>query len=195
MGLFDTILGRTKPKAANLESLFALPSAAVTLQTAAGLYPTGAAGVCFKPPADREEADVTAEISGMLSLHSDGAASTMTSVDDAFGYRWLVVHDQDLSSLVTAVHVINSSLNDHGWGPQLLCSAFAFAPGAGADSTAKAVTLVYLFKRGSFYPFCQVGHEQRDTTTELHVKALLGSDLPVEEDLTRWMALWDLPLA
>ena len=47
MGLFDTILGRSKPVRANLDALFALPSAAVTLQTSAGLVSSGAAGVCW----------------------------------------------------------------------------------------------------------------------------------------------------
>jgi hypothetical protein len=31
MGLFDSILGRTKPVAAKLDAIFALPSASVTL--------------------------------------------------------------------------------------------------------------------------------------------------------------------
>ena len=48
MGLFDTLLGRTKPVKANLDALFALPSAAVTLQSSAGLVSSGAAGVCWK---------------------------------------------------------------------------------------------------------------------------------------------------
>ena len=37
MGLLDTILGRTKPVRANLDALFALPTAALTLQSAGGL--------------------------------------------------------------------------------------------------------------------------------------------------------------
>ena len=36
MGLFDTLLGRTKPVKANLDALFALPTAALTLQSAGG---------------------------------------------------------------------------------------------------------------------------------------------------------------
>ena len=41
MGLFDTLLGRTKPVRANLDALFSLPSAAITLQVTAGLMPDG----------------------------------------------------------------------------------------------------------------------------------------------------------
>jgi hypothetical protein len=46
----DALMGRTKPIQANLDALFALPSAAITLQSAAGLTASGRAGVCYKPP-------------------------------------------------------------------------------------------------------------------------------------------------
>nr|WP_217178046.1 hypothetical protein [Streptomyces sp. AC495_CC817] len=46
MGLLDILLGRTKPVAPDLDRLFALPSAAVTLEAAASLTPTGTGGDC-----------------------------------------------------------------------------------------------------------------------------------------------------
>lgn len=49
MGFLDSILGRTRPKAADLDALFAVASAAVTLQAAAGLRPTGTGAVCYRP--------------------------------------------------------------------------------------------------------------------------------------------------
>src|ERR1700689_1566202 len=68
MGLFDTLLGRTKPVKADLDALFALPSAAVTLQVTSGLVATGKAGVCFKPPAGQNFADMQAELEKLLEL-------------------------------------------------------------------------------------------------------------------------------
>ena len=47
---WGAITGRTAPKQANLDSLFLVPSAAVTLQTAAGFTPTGTGSVCFRAP-------------------------------------------------------------------------------------------------------------------------------------------------
>ena len=44
MGLWDAITGRTTPKPANLDALFLVPSAAITLQTAAGLHARPASG-------------------------------------------------------------------------------------------------------------------------------------------------------
>jgi len=75
VGLLDTILGRTKPVRANLDALFSLPSAAVTLQVTAGLVPTGRAGVCFKPPAGQPFADMQAELEQLLATPDDPPAT------------------------------------------------------------------------------------------------------------------------
>lgn len=231
MGLLDTLLGRTKPTRPDLDALFALPSAAVTLQSAAGLVSTGQAGVCWKPPAGRPVEDVQREITELLDMPDDPTATTqsgggsgrsgsgdtsgtggtggtgeavvrasdsragsMTQSQDSFGYRWLLLEDADLDQLVARVHLVNSTLTDNGWGPQLLCSVFGMTPGPDAGSDAKAFFLVYLYKRGTFYPFVPDGKEHRDSEYELWVRSSLGGDLPVEGDLTRWFPLWDLPL-
>jgi hypothetical protein len=230
MGLFDTLLGRTKPVRANLDALFALPSAAITLQVTSGLVSTGKAGVCFKPPAGQNFTDMQTELEKLLELGDATTAAGPTSptggsapaagpgpaaapgeagpppastltvrhVGDRFGYRWILVEGGDLEDLVTRVHMVHSSLEDAGWSPQLLCSVFGFAPDPAAGA-AEAVTtpifLVYLAKQGTFYPFAPTGPEQRDTELELRIRGVLGTDLPVESDLSRWFPIWDLPVA
>jgi hypothetical protein len=195
VGLFDTILGRTKPVASKLDQLFALTSAAITLEASAGLVATGRAGVCFKAPENRTGAEIEEEISAIFGLDETHVPATMTSVDDEFGYRWLIVTDDAISELVAGIHLINATLEAKGFGPQLLCSAFSFAPTESSDASAKPVTLVYLFKRGTFYPFCPIGPEERDSAYELRIAATVGSDLPREHDLSRWMALWRNPVS
>ncbi len=201
MGLLDTILGRTKPARPNLDALFALPSAAVTLESAAGLTLSGKAGVCWKPPAGQGAADVQHEIEELLELNDDGTTNQtsttfgqLTQKTDTYGYRWLLLEDPATDDLVTRVHLVNSTLSDNGWGPQLLCSVFGLTPTADAGPDVKALFLVYLYKRGTFYPFAPTGNEKRDNELELRIKSLLGTDLPVEGDLSRWFPLWDLPV-
>ena len=217
MGLLDTLLGRTKPVRADLDALFSLPSAAITLQTAAGLVSSGHAGVCWKPPAGQPAADVENEINQLLQVDTDpatdptgdpqdalGAPATgtalspalgaITHTEDSFGYRWLLLADPAIDDLVTRVHVVNSTLQDNGWGPQLLCSVFHFVPAPDAGAETKGLFLVYLYKRGTFYPFAPSGKESRDTELELRIRSVLGTDLPVEADLQRWFPLWDLPV-
>ncbi len=241
MGLFDTLLGRTKPVKANLDALFALPSAAVTLQVTSGLVSTGKAGVCFKPPAGQNFADMQSELEKLLELGDSGSSDaagatpaaasptatatpaggtaavagegggagpsaadslTVRHVGDRFGYRWILVEGGDLEDLVTRVHMVHSSLEDAGWSPQLLCSVFGFAPQktadpgpGGSDAVNQPIYLVYLAKQGTFYPFAPTGSEQRDTELELRLRGVLGTDLPVEPDLSRWFPIWDLPVA
>jgi hypothetical protein len=214
MGLLDTIFGRTKPVKANLDALFALPAAAVTLQVAAGLVPTGHAGVCFKPPAGQPFQEMQDEVEQLLrtadqpvagagQASDDGSGSaeggdiSVRHVGDSFGYRWIVVDGGAIDDLVTRVHMVHSSLEEAGWSTQLLCSVFGFHPGPGADSTeavTKPMNLVYLAKRGTFYPFAPTGHEQRDTELELRIRSILGNDLPIEPQLDRWFPVWDLPI-
>jgi hypothetical protein len=144
VGLLDTILGRTKPVRANLDALFALPSAAVTLQVTAGVVPSGHAGVCFKPPAGQPFAEMQAELEQLLATPDDAGAGGAPSpaggagpapaavrhVGDKFGYRWILVDADAIDDLVTRVHMVHSSLQDAGWSTQLLCSVFGFTPGA-----------------------------------------------------------------
>ena len=189
MGLFDTLLGRTKPVKANLDALFALPTAALTLQSAGGLVSSGHAGVCWKPPSGQGAQDLQAEVAQLVG---DG----FTQTQDSFGYGWLLLAEPELDDLVTKAHMANTTLTEAGWGQQLLCSVFGFVPEPGAASDARPFSLVYLYKRGTFYPFAPVDNqkERRDTELELRIRSMLGVDLPVEADLTRWFPLWDLPV-
>ena len=214
MGIFSSIMGKTKPVQANLDEMFALPSASITLQSAAGMSCSGHAGVCFKPPTGQGFEEMQAEVVSLLSMDGSGG---LHQEKDSFGYQWLVVEDTDIEQLVTRIHLVNSSLSDSGWGPQLLCSVFGLAElPTGADDAASAADtgsaalvettagpgqlltstafLVYLFKRGTFYPFVPQGKEHRDTEQELKLKSLVADDLTVETDLDRWFPLWDLPV-
>jgi hypothetical protein len=196
VSFLDAILGRSKPKQAKLDALFAVSGAAVTLEAALGLKPTGAAAVCFKPASGQEFAEASGELRDLLDLAVKEAGSTVHIEDDRYGYRWVVIRDPDLEDLVTSVHLVNSTLEEHGFGPQLLCSVFAFAgePEGAGTAGVRPCHLVYLYKRGTFYPFAPRNGERRDNELELQVRGALGSDLPIEPELARWFALWGIPL-
>ncbi|MFI8185070.1 hypothetical protein OG539_35390 [Actinacidiphila glaucinigra] len=190
MGFLDALLGRSKPVRPDLDQLFGLPSAAVTLEAAAGFRPTGVGSVCFAAVEGGAFAEVQQDVRALLDMDTGQGAVPVESVRDAYGYSWLVVRRpaQDLPVLVGDLHAVNSALEGHGFGPQLLCSLAAFRDGEG-----RSLALVYLYKRGSFYPFAPLAGEKRDNPLELQVKALLGNDLRLEEDLGRWFPLWGAP--
>ncbi len=111
---------------------------------------------------------------------------------DSYGFTWLISNhmSDETDTLVTDLHAVNSALVDNGFGPQLLCTMVAFA-----DENHRRMALVYLYKRGTFYPFAPVSEtrQQRDNALELQVKGVLSEDLKIEPDLTKWMALWGAP--
>lgn len=98
----------------------------------------------------------------------------------------------DLPALVTGLHTINSTLADAGFGPTLLCTVIGFR--AAEPDVCRRVGLVYLFKRGTVYPFIAAGAQNRDTALELQIRATLAGELPIEPDLQRWFPIWNAPV-
>ncbi|MHC5904823.1 PspA-associated protein PspAB [Streptomyces sp. S6] len=191
MGLLDILLGRTKPVAPDLDQLFALPSAAITLEAAAGLTPTGVGAVCFATVEGSAFDQTHREVQALLDADTDRTGPPVELTRDTYGYSWLVSRRSqgDLSALVNDLHAVNSSMEVNGFGPQLLCSLAGFT-----DGTGRRLSLVYLYKRGTFYPFAPLGNSQRrDNALELQVKAALVNDLKMEQDLSRWFPVWGAP--
>jgi hypothetical protein len=190
MGFLDSILGRTRPKAADLDALFGIPSAAITLQAATGLRPTGTGAVCYRPADGAAFASAEQEVVELLRAEAD--APDVRLEHDGFGFTWLVVDDdpEDVTGLVTDLHAVNTTLEAHGFGPGLLCSLVPFV-----DAAGRRIGVVYLYKQGTFYPFAPQpgGGRTRDSLLEIQVRDLLAGELHVERDRARWLAIWGAP--
>ncbi|MGI9084475.1 MAG: PspA-associated protein PspAB [Aeromicrobium sp.] len=186
MGFLDAILGRSAPPPADLDVLFAVPQAALSLEVA-GFAATGRGAVCFR---DTEgQADDTVVDDARSLITTDDSVKVELS-DDAHGFRWLAVTRApgDVTGLVTDLHAANSSLVDARFGAGLLCSTVLFTTPTGGPCA-----LVYLFKQSSFYPFVPLDGQNRDNSLELQMRGLVGDDVPVEPKLDRWLALWGAP--
>ncbi|MEV3980218.1 hypothetical protein [Nonomuraea sp. NPDC049758] len=183
MGWLDSLLGRSKPAKPNLDALFALPSAAVTLQAATGLVPTGLGSVSFRAAEGGAFATLESDVKALLG-------GRVEESDDGYGYTWLLVRraPDDVSDLVTELHAVNSSLESAGFGPSLLCSLVSFA-----DPAGRRLAVVYLYKRGTFYPFAPLPGNRRDNALELQARGVLDGELPLEADLGRWFPVWGAP--
>lgn len=185
VGFLDALLGRSRPVPPSLDALFGLPSAAVTLQAATGLRPTGVGSVAFKSAEGAAFAALRQEAGELLAL--DGGR--FRAETDAYGFTWLVrsANPDDVSGLVGDLHTVNSTLVDAGFGSALLCTVVGFTDGT------HPVGLVYLYKRGSWYPFAPRGPERRDTSLELQVRSVLEGELRMESDLSRWFPVYGAP--
>ncbi|MFF2133587.1 hypothetical protein ACFVW1_51375 [Streptomyces olivochromogenes] len=192
MGFLDILLGRTKAVAPDLDQLFGLPSAALTLQAAAGFTPTGTGAVCFASVEGGAFAQAHQEVQELLDADAERTGPPVEVSRDEYGYSWLVSRREpdDLPALVSDLHAVNSALEGSGFGPQLLCSVVGFQ-----DTGQRQLGLVYLYKRGTFYPFAPLAGEaqRRDNALELQVKATLADDLRIEQDLSRWFPIWGAP--
>jgi hypothetical protein len=188
VGLRDILSGRKKLPGPKDDRLFALTTAAVTLQTELGLTTAGAAAISFKPQSSGEFRSAFDDVDKLVDAVAQQCGSTVERKTDEFGYDWLVVHDPDLEDLVATAHTLASELTAQGFGEQLLAAVFRFKGGN------DPVYFIYGFKRGAFWPFVPNGKETRDNATELELKAKLEHELPIEQDLTRWLALFDAPV-
>lgn len=188
MGLWETLTGRARAAPANLDSLFLVPSAAVTLQTTIGLLPTGEGAVCYRAATGAAFRQTQDDVVALLNADPD--APDVEVSHDEFGFTWLQSRRDpaDLSGLCTDLHAVNTALESQGFGPGLLCSLVPFA-----DATGRRVGLVYLYKQASFYAFAPTGAQSRDNLLEIEVRNQLAAELPMEADLGRWMALWGAP--
>jgi hypothetical protein len=189
VGLTDVLFGRKKLKGPAKERLFAISTARITLESELNLKSAGSAGVVFKSQSSGEFVRSENELQQLLEVTSQQSGSRVERKTDQFGYDWLIIHDADFEDLVATVHLIGDELESRGFGPQLLAAMFRFEGGG------KTVYWIYGFKRGTFWPFVPTGKAQeRDNAEELELKAKLEPELPIEQDLTRWLALFDAPV-
>jgi len=118
----------------------------------------GQAGLCFKSGSGEATTSTDDDLKQLLNFDESGAKVSLTT--DDLGFKWLVIDDGDITSLVTRIHGANTTMVEHGFGPRLLCAVFGFVPQTPPGEGS--VRMVYLLKQGTFYPFAPTGHEQRD---------------------------------
>lgn len=129
------------------------------------------------------------ELDELMQMSATEFGTELSTSEDSYGYRWATLSDPELDELVTGVHLLNSTLEQRGYDSLLLCSVFRFRTEGAND-----LHLVYLYKRGTFYPFAPLPGERRDNELELRIRGIVARELPIEQDLSRWFPLWGIPL-
>ena len=189
MGLLDVITGRRKLAGPAPDRLFAMSTGYVTLETGLGITSRGAAAIVFQPLATADFDSIVREMEEVVKATATDSGTTVTSSDDSYGFRWLVLRGSDFDDLVVGINAVSSALEAGGYGERVLCAVFAFE-----DSRQRPLYWIYNYKRGSFYPFAPSGAQDRDNERELVQKAQLAQELPIEQELERWFPLWGIPI-
>jgi hypothetical protein len=213
-------MGRRQVKGPAPDRLFAITTAYVTLQSEHEVDPAGTAAIVFQALATSEFEATLKEMEQVVEATGGDSGTTVSTQDDSYGYRWMILRSPDgkpsVEDLAVGINAVSSSIESAGHGERLLCAVFAFTeraerPGAGR------VYFIYNYKRGYWYPFvpgdgadgsggssgsgdtpqgadgAEAG-EQRSTERELQIKAQIASDLPIEPEIERWFPLWGIPI-
>jgi hypothetical protein len=190
MGFLDALLGRRKLKGPAPDRLFAITTAAISLETETGTRSSGASAIVFQPLATGDFQQIAKDMEEVVRGTGEETGTTLSTTDDSYGYRWMVLKDTEIEDLAVGVNAVSDALQVGGYGDRVLCAVFAFR-----QSDGTAVYFIYNYKRGTWYPFVPAsGEQQRNTEKELQIKAQLGPELPVEPELERWFPLWGIPI-
>jgi hypothetical protein len=190
MGLFDVLTGKRKLAKPAPDRLFAISTAYVTMQTALSIESRGGAAIVFQSLATADFKGIVRDMEEVVRATAGDSGTTVETTVDSYGFSWLVLKGDSFDDLVVGINAVSTAIDDGGYGERLLCAVFAFA-----DENARPLYLIYNFKRGAFYPFVPAeGNQRRDNERELVLQAQLGSELPIETELTRWFALWGIPI-
>jgi hypothetical protein len=190
VGFLDILRGKRTIKQPAPDRLFAMSTAYVKLELELGLHSVGKAAIVFQPLATTDFDGIVRDMEEVLHGTGEETGTTIEKSDDEFGYRWMVLADDDFEDLVVGVNAVSGALQAGGYGDRILCAVFAFR-----DEQDRRVYWIYNYKRGGFYPFVPAGGgQQRDNERELRLKAQIGADLPVEPELERWFPLWGIPV-
>src|ERR671916_2134357 len=178
MGFLDILTGRRKVKQPAESRLFAMSTAAVTLELQMELTSSGKAAIVFQPLATADFTSIVTDMEEVLRGTGEDTGTQVEKTDDSFGYRWMVLADEDFEDLVVGINVVSQALQDGGYGERILCAVFSFR-----DPQGGQVYWIYNYKRGSYYPFVPSGGEQqRDSQRELRLRAQIGNELPIEPE-------------
>jgi hypothetical protein len=195
MGLRDILWGRHEVKGPAPDKLFAITTAWVTLESAHSINPAGRAAIVFQALATSEFEATIKEMEEVVTATGGESGTTVSTQDDSYGYRWMVLHNPEgkpsVEDLAVGINAVASSIETAGFGPRLLCAVFAFT-----DAKGRPIYFIYNYKRGAWYPFVpeQGAKQERDTERELQIKAQLGEELPLEPEIERWFPLWGIPI-
>ena len=189
MGFLDILTGRRKLAQPAEDRLFAISTAYVTFETALGITSRGSAAIVFQSLATADFNSIVRDMEEVVRATASDSATTVQTSVDSYGFSWLILRGADFDSLVVGINAVSGALESGGYGDRLLCAVFAFQ-----DDTHRPLYWIYNYKRGFFSPFVPLGAQQRDNERELVLKAQAANELPIEPELSRWFALWGIPV-
>ena len=197
----DAVLGRSRLPKAKSDKLFAISTASITLESNLGLKPSGYAGICFKPIGASAYESARKEIQELLEYSSKETETDFRMEKDEYNFLWAIFKDPDFDDLVANIHLVSETLEEKGFGEQILCAIYRFdsepeagtAGSEGKTGGRKVVYWIYNFKQGTYYPFIPLSDRKRDSPFEFRLRADMEREMPIEKNVEKWYPLWGIP--
>ncbi|WP_418285413.1 PspA-associated protein PspAB [Halorubrum sp. DTA46] len=191
MGIFDTIravLGTSAEtdatRDADPEDLFGMSTAYMTMEAELGYDNCGEAALCFSGVDSTQFDEAVETVEAILEAGEVDTGTGFHRHEDAHGYQWFVLEDDDPEDLVTSIHFAADQFIEEGFGSRLLAAVFGFE---GSDGDAY---WIYSFRRGAYYPFAPKGTSDRNQRVEFKLQSVLDGELGIEDDESYWYPLW-----
>ena len=170
------------------DALLAIAVAEPTFSAAHQMFTTGKVGLTYKPNDSEFFSDLENEMRKLLAAGEKMTGTRYNIVSDEYGYRWIMMADDQFEDLAMAVYAVGQSFNEHGCHDQLLAAVFPFT------YEGNTVEWIYTYKHSRFYPFVpRPDGRHRDNNMEIDLSDKIGKLLPMEKKLAEWYALWGVP--
>ena len=97
-----------------------MTTAQITLETGLGLKHRNVAGIVFQNVATADFKEMVQDTEELLRSAAADTGTTVETSSDEYGYRWIVLRDDDFEDLVVAINTVSSSLETAGYGDRVL---------------------------------------------------------------------------
>ena len=94
----------------------------------------------FQPLETADFTGIVRDMEEVLRGTGDDTGRRSSATDDEFGYRWMILTDEDFEDLVVGINVVSQALQDGGYGERVLCAVFAFQDAEASPSTGSTTT-------------------------------------------------------
>ena len=170
------------------DAILAIAVAEPTFSSSLQLTSTGKAGLTYKPASGDAFAELEQEVLGLLHSGQQNTGTRYTVETDEYGYRWVLLADEQFEDLAMGLYVVGQSFFERGARDLLLAAVFPFM------YQGQEVQWIFTHKRGTYYPFAPIAEtHRRNNELELELAAKVEEHLPVEKRLEQWFALWGAP--
>jgi len=170
------------------DAILAIAVAEPKLSADHRMFTTGKVGLTYKPNDSDFFAELESEMRSLLAAGENMTGTRYNIVSDEYGYRWIMMADDQFEDLAMAVYAVGQSFNEHGCRDQLLAAVFPFT------YEGKTVEWIYTYKHRRFYPFVpRTDGTHRDNNMEIDLAERMENLLPMEKKLNQWYALWGVP--